>query len=137
MSKVAVGLLVAGIAAMPFVDRGDVPQKATVSYAERDVAAPAKTNQTVYVVSSSTGSSCRIVSEIDASNSVIVKPERTCANVYDGLDRVAKWTADGRGNDALKDASGRTILVVGPSDGFAYEAVTNNGMQISFALSDV
>jgi hypothetical protein len=137
MSKLALGLVVAGIAAMPFVDKGDKSDMPNLAYAETFDAAPLNSNQTVYVVASQGGAMCKIVNQLDQHNDVVVKADNNCAAVHDGLERVTSWVSGTRGNDMLKDASGKTILVVGPSDGFAFEAVSYSGAQISFALSGV
>ena len=137
MSKLALGLLVTGIAAMPFVDKGDKTERMALAYAETAMDAPSNQTQMIYVVTSSAGATCHMASALDLKNEVIVTPDRSCAQVHEGLDRVTRWTVGEKGNDALKDASGATIMVVGPSDGFAYEAVSDDGTQISFSLSEV
>jgi hypothetical protein len=137
MSKLAVGLLVAGILATIVSSRGEKPDQDVLAYGEAYVAVPQAESSLVYTVTSSSGASCRIVSESNGNNRVGVKPNEECADVFSGLDRVTQWTKGERGQDVLKDASGNAILVVGPSDGFAYEAVSADGAQISFALSEV
>ncbi|MGL4489293.1 MAG: hypothetical protein ACRCU5_07605 [Rhizobiaceae bacterium] len=137
MSKLAIALLVIGVAAMPFVDTEEKAAALPVAYGGTAAAAPLVERQTVYIVKSSTGSSCQMVSAKEDSKTMIVRPDVDCAKVASGLERVTKWVAGENGHDLLVDASGAVVMVLGPSDGFAYEAVTNDGAQISFALSGV
>jgi hypothetical protein len=137
MSKLALGLLVAGIAAMPFVDKTDATPQPVLAYGDTAAAQQSQSNQVVYVVTSNLGSSCKIVSEGNQGEVALVKPEGDCASVMEGLEQVTRWRASARGFDQLQNASGKTILVVGPSDGFAYEATTDDGKHLSFALSGV
>jgi hypothetical protein len=133
MSKLALGLLVLGIAATPFVEK-DVPvAKPVLAYDTTGSITPLANSQIVYVVRSTNGATCRVVSE----NKGLIKPDSACAQVHEGLENVTNRVAGDQGNDLLKDASGKTIMVLGPSDGFAFEAVKEDGTQISFSLSDV
>jgi Protease inhibitor Inh len=137
MIKVALGLLAVGIAAMPFVDKGATPEKTAVAYQEVAGEGAADPNQTVYSVTSQTGAACHITRKSDQTGKQAVKAESACADVYAGLERVTDWIEADDGEVALKDATGNMILRVGASDGFAYEALTANGAQITFALGEV
>lgn len=137
MIKVALGLLAVGIAAMPFVDKDAEHEKVALAYSEDAVNAAADMNTKVYSVASQTGAECRIVSTDAPQNQQAVQSESACADVYVGLDRVTHWSPAENGDAVLKDRSGNTIMRVEPSDGFAFEAVTADGAQITFALNDV
>jgi hypothetical protein len=137
LSKLALGLLVAGIAAMPFVDKTDATSQPVLAYGDDIAQTQHSPKQIAYIVTSHLGLSCRIVGELGQVEIAVVKPDPSCATVMAGLENVSRWTAGASGFDLLQDASGKTILVIGPSDGFAYEATTEDGTQLSFALSDV
>ncbi len=137
MIKVALGLLAVGIAAMPFVDKGVTPDRIPVAYQEGTHEIAINPNLTVYSVTSQTGAACQMTHILNQTEQQAVQAESACADVYAGLDRVTDWIAADNGDVVLKDATGKTILRVEASDGFAFEALTADGAQISFALSGV
>lgn len=53
-----------------------------------------------------------------------LKLDDDCTEVYTDLKNAVSWLDRDDGSAAIVDASGKEVLVLGPSDGFAYETNT-------------
>ncbi len=134
MIKTIVGLAFAGIALTPFAEKGSAPSP--LPYADVD---PIQTSsmkagsRTGYLVSAASGSSCRIVVAMLGSSDAAARADASCANVYPGLETVTRWSSSSENTVNLITNTGAALLVLGPSDGFAYEAVSPAATQITFS----
>lgn len=140
MIKVIVGLAAAGMALAPFAEKAEVRQaEATANnapwVAEYGVdpiitSADAPTIRHLKVATSS--GQC----VLSVTNSAAVMAEPSCSNVHAGLEKAAVWTVNGEFS-AIADASGRVILEVGASDGFAYEGTSAAGGVVTLTDADI
>jgi hypothetical protein len=53
-----------------------------------------------------------------------LKLDADCAEVFVDLEKAVSWLDREDGSAAIVDESGKELLVLGPSDGFAYESST-------------
>jgi hypothetical protein len=53
-----------------------------------------------------------------------LKLDADCTDVFTDLNKAVSWLDREDGSAAIVDASGKEVLVLGPSDGFAYETST-------------
>jgi hypothetical protein len=122
MIKSVFGLLVVGVALIPFTNG-----QRHGAHLTNDAALPAiaqKADFVGFTVNSASGQSCTIKmlgSPSDATIKLQVEP--TCEQVSAGLSQAATWINGDKGTASLMGSDGQTILSVGPSDGFAYEAI--------------
>jgi hypothetical protein len=136
MVRLALVAFFAGLALMPFVSRYDGEIKGPLAYSESAQLGTID-DATVYVASSDSGVECRLITKPSSIRSDLVQADRHCAEVFDGLERVSVWAANPDGTVHLADGAGKTVLIIGPSDGFAYEATNAGHTQISFVVSDI
>ena len=73
---------------------------------------------------------------LSVTNMADVKAEPACSNVYAGLEKANAWKANGE-FATIADASGRAILEIGASDGFAYEGTSASGGVVTLTDADI
>lgn len=131
MLKTIVGLALAGIALTPFAEKAIVPvaaQQGDVDTINTSSMKPA--NRLVYDAAAPSGAHCRIVVDAGQAGPAFAHAERDCAKVYPGLETVFVWSASTGDTVRLGDQTGATVLELGASDGFAYEAVSPATAQV-------
>lgn len=72
---------------------------------------------------------------LSVTNMASVQAEPTCGSIQAGLEKAAVWKANGE-FAAIADASGRVVLEVGASDGFAYEGTSATGGIVTLTEAD-
>ncbi len=134
MIRTIFSLALAGIALTPYADTGTPPT--VLPYADVD---PIQTSsmktgsRTEYLASAASGRSCRIVVAVLGSGDAAASADANCAGVYPGLDTLAHWSSAGGNTVNLFTKSGTALLELGPSDGFAFEAVSPAAAQVTFS----
>ena len=125
MIKTIVGLALAGIALTPFAEKAIVPVAAQQSDVDTiNTASMKAANRLVYDAAAPSGAHCRIVVDAGQAGQTFAHPEPECAKVYPGLETVFVWSTSTGETVRLGDQTGATVLELGASDGFAYEAVS-------------
>ena len=135
MIKTIVGLAFAGIALTPFAEKGTAPAELP-GVDMTETSAMSSDNRLVYYAAAQSGAHCRILVDLTGLGSGKAKPEADCAGVFPGLETVAQWSPTGEDTVRLNDAAGLTVLELGASDGFAYEAVSSDAAQVTFSEID-
>lgn len=89
-------------------------------------APQAKTGELTYAVHSPGVDTICLIKRIAGSNpfASALKLDADCDQVYGDLTKAVSWLDRDDGSAAIVDASGKELLVLGPSDGFAYETNT-------------
>jgi hypothetical protein len=134
MIKTIIGLAMAGIALTPFAEKTVSPAASQ----QTDVD-PIKTGamkspaRLAYQAAAPSGAKCRILVDAPGFGITAAHADAACAEVYPGLETVADWTLAGADMVRLHDAAGTTVLELGASDGFAYEAVAPLAAQITIS----
>lgn len=140
MIKVIVGLAAAGIALAPFAEqsevrKADAPTNTAPWVAEYGVD-PIVTSagvSTIRHLKVATSDGQCMLSVTDAA-SVVAEP--SCGHVHAGLEKASVWKVNGE-SAVIADASGRVILEVGASDGFAYEGTSAAGGVVTLTEADI
>ncbi|MGB8817644.1 MAG: hypothetical protein WCC66_06950 [Rhizobiaceae bacterium] len=134
MIKTIVGLAIAGIALLPYAEKAETPWVAEFGVDPIVTSAKAAEPAIRRLKVAAMSGTCMI--EIAGAGNVPlqVRPEPSCASVHAGLEGANSWLSDGE-SALIADASGRTILGFGPSDGFAYESLPASGAIVT--LSDI
>jgi hypothetical protein len=134
MIKSVFGLLVAGIALMPFVDG----KKAT-PLAAQAVATPTgvvSSGLIEYTLSSASGQNCHMKLLTQAVGGVAkLAVDPACEGVSAGLSKAVSWVEGAKGTAQIIGKDGQMIMCVGPSDGFAYETSGSNANIVTFSES--
>ncbi len=134
MIKTIFSLAIAGIALTPFAEKGSAPTPLPYAGIDPIQTSSMKTgSRTEYLASAASGKSCRIVVAVLGSGDAAASADENCASVYPGLDTVARWSSAGGNTVNLITRSGTALLELGPSDGFAFEAVSPAAAQITFS----
>jgi hypothetical protein len=122
MIKSVFGLLIIGVALMPFT-HGE-RRSAQVANAATMPSATPEAGFVGFTVSSAAGQSCKI-KMLDKSDQAVIKVqvEPACNQVSAGLSEAVSWINGDNGTARLVGRDGQSILSVGPSDGFAYETI--------------
>lgn len=134
MIKSVFGLLIAGVALMPFVDG-----KNAAPLVSKSVAAPSdatKSGLIEYTLNSASGQICHIkmlTKVVGGAAKLAVDP--TCDGVSAGLSNAVSWVEGARGTARIVGSDGQTIMAVGPSDGFAYETSGSDTELVTFSES--
>jgi hypothetical protein len=115
----AAGIL-AGGAGYATVDLPDAPMKAGLQAPQIEpnamtYAAHAPGVDTVCLIKRIAGNS---------PQASALKLDADCTEVFADLNKAVSWLDRDDGSAAIVDASGKELLVLGPSDGFAYETST-------------
>ncbi len=131
MIKTIVGLVLAGIALTPFAEKAIVPVVAQQSDVDTiNTSSMNLANRLVYDAAAPSGAHCRIVVDAGQAGQAFAHPEQECAKVYPGLETVFIWSTSTDATVRLGDQTGLTVLELGASDGFAYEAVSPATAQV-------
>lgn len=134
MIKSVFGLLVIGIALMPFVDVKNAPPLVTKTAAARSEAV--KSGFAEYTVISAAGQMCHIKMLTKAVGGVAkLAADGACDGVSAGLSKAVSWVEGDQGTARIIGSDGQTIMAVGPSDGFAYETSGSNDNIVTFSES--
>jgi hypothetical protein len=119
MPLLLVGVL-AGGAGYATVESEDSPMKAGLQ-------APAiEPNAMTYAAHAPGVDSVCLIKRIAGNNpqASALKLDADCTAVYSDLDKAVSWVDRDDGSAAIVDEAGKELLVLGPSDGFAYESNT-------------
>ena len=134
MIKSVFGLLIAGVALMPFVDG-----KKAAPLVTEAVAMPAdtvKSGLVEYTLNAATGQTCHIKMLTQAINGAAkLAVDDACDGVSAGLSKAVSWVDGDKGTARLIGSDGQTIMSIGPSDGFAYETSGSNADIVTFSES--
>jgi hypothetical protein len=137
MIRTIFGLAVAGIALAPFADKSAAPTTEAPWVAEYGVdpivTSVGRAQAAVRHLKVATSDGACMLSVTD---DIAVHAEPSCDGVFAGLEKAATWK--NRGEAAvIIDASGRTILEIGASDGFAYEGTSIGGGVVTLTDADI
>lgn len=135
MIRFALVMLVTGITASAFVGNDKISIKPVLAYDDGQTSGAIDDGRLVYQVVSASGFACTITSIVGLGGAIRVEPEKACDGVVDGLGTVSQWISGERGNFLLKNADGEIVLMIQPSDGFAYEATSDENVQISLQIA--
>ncbi len=132
MIKSVFGLLIAGVALMPFVDGKKVAPLVAVA----EPAHAATAGLVEYTLSSSSGQNCHMKMLTQAIGGVAkLAVDPACESVSAGLSKAVSWIEGSKGTAQIMGRDGQMILSVGPSDGFAYETSGSNANIVTFSES--
>jgi hypothetical protein len=140
MIKVILGLAAAGIALAPFSEQSgaltsNAPTNDAPWVAEYGVD-PIVTSAgvpTIRHLKVATSDGQCMLSVTDAA-AVVAEP--SCGDLHAGLETATVWKVNGE-SAVIADASGRVILEVGASDGFAYEGTSAAGGVVTLTDADI
>jgi hypothetical protein len=119
MPLLLVGVL-AGGAGYASIESEDSPMKAGL---QAPVIEP---NAMTYAAHAPGVDSVCLIKRIAGNNpqASSLKLDADCADVFADLSKAVSWLDHDDGSAAIVDQSGKELLVLGPSDGFAYESNT-------------
>jgi hypothetical protein len=134
MIRTIAGLALAGIALTPYAEKAKLPVPAHQSDVDTiNTSSMKSANQLVYDAAAPSGAHCRIIVNTGQAGKPFAHPEADCAEVYPGLETVSVWSQQVDDIVRLGDQSGMTVLELGASDGFAYEAVSPAAARITIS----
>ena len=144
MIKVIFGLAAAGIALAPFSEQSVVRKTEAPTNNAPANNAPWVAEYGVDPVVTSAGfpgirhlkvATANGQCMLSVTDAAAVVAEPSCGDVYAGLEKANAWLVTGE-TAAIADASGRVILEIGASDGFAYEGTSVDGGIVTLTDAD-
>jgi hypothetical protein len=134
MIKSVFGLLVIGVALMPFVDgKKASPVVVKAAFIPSNSV---KSGLVEYTLNSASGQTCHIKMLTETVGGVAkLAADGACDGVSAGLSKAASWIEGDKGTAQIIGSNGQTIMSVGPSDGFAYETSGSNADIVTFSES--
>ena len=134
MIKCVFGLLVVGVALMPFVDAKKVKPLVTKGVATQSNIVTS--DLIVYTLNSANGQTCHIKMLTKTVGGVAnLAVDTACEGVSAGLGNAVSWIEGDKGTAQIIGSDGQTIMSVGPSDGFAYETSGSDAEMVTFSES--
>jgi hypothetical protein len=139
MIRTIVGLAVAGIALAPFADKSAAskPEAAqsdapwVAEYGVDPIVTSAGVPTIRHLKVATSVGQCML----SVTDTAAIVAEPSCGHVHAGLEKASVWKVNGA-SAAIADASGRVILEVGASDGFAYEGTSAAGGVVTLTEAD-
>jgi hypothetical protein len=110
----------AGSAGYASMEAEDAPMKAGLQ------APAAEPNAMTYAARAPGVDAVCLIKRIAGNNpqASALKLDADCADVFIDFNKAVSWLDRDDGSAAIVDESGKEVLVLGPSDGFAYETST-------------
>lgn len=134
MIKSMFGVLVAGIALMPYVDAKTPPPVVAKAIAmQRSAVAPSLVE---YTLNSASGQICHMKMLTQPVGGVAkLNVDSACDGMNADLSKAVAWVESENGTAQIIGSDGQTIMTVGPSDGFAYETFGSDTDIVTFSES--
>ena len=135
MIRTILGLAIAGIALAPFAEKSAAPKTEApwvAEYGVDPIVTSAGLREVRHLKVATADGQCML----SVTNMADVKAEPACGDVYVGLEKANVWKANGE-FATIADASGRAILEIGASDGFAYEGTSVGGGVVTLTDADI